>query len=324
MKTRLVLALLFVALVAAQLPAQGLSVPKPTAEITSFRLEALTLREVTFAFVLTVNNPYPVALPIDGLSLDFLVEGTRVFQAANQGKFDIPAKKKKATSFTVVLSYEGIASLVKDYLEKDWLDTVVQGKLVIALPKISGLPKTLSFDYKLSQTIPALKPEVSLLGFSVQGPSEAEIVAAAKKAAKKVNAKEAFGVIRSMLAGKKPSKTGFQPQDLDLPFTVTYVLAIQNKANAPLGFQSLGYGLSINEENLVSGESTQVKQEGTKTLVTVANTFRSKQLSEGLQSVFQARKGAFRVTGKAQLQLPPSIRKEPVPLAFDERGTFSF
>jgi LEA14-like dessication related protein len=301
----------------------GFDLPKPTAEITAFRLDAISLRDVTFAFELTVNNPYPVGLPVDGLTLDFLVEGTKVFSTKNQGKLDIPANSKKSSPFTVVLSYAGIASLVKNYVEKDWLKTDVQGKLTIALPKLAGLPPEVSFDYHLTQTIPALKPEVTLVGFSVAGPTQAQVADAVKASASKVDAQQAFGAFQSILAGKKPTVT-IDPTDIDVPFTLSYTLAFENKAKAPLSFRSLGYTLAVNGENLVSGESSQVKQEGAKTLVTVVNTFRSKQLSSGLQAVFRAKKGQFRITGNAQLQVPPSVRKDAVPLAVDESGTFSF
>jgi hypothetical protein len=109
-----------------------------------------------------------------------------------------------------------------------------------------------------------------------------------------------------------------------VPFTVTYVLSIENKAKAPLGFHSLAYTLAVNDQHLVEGESAQVRQEGQKTLVTVSNTFRSKELSDGVQQIFQARQGQFRVTGKAALQVPPEVRKDPVPLDFTEGGPFSF
>lgn len=298
--------------------------PKPEAEITSFRLESLSLRDATFSFELTVSNPYPVDLPIAGLDLDFLVEGTKVFRAENQGKFEIPAKKKKATKFKVVLAYEGIASTVKNYLEKDWLKTVIDGTLDVALPKLPGLPKKISFDFKLTQMIPALKPEVSLLNFSVQGPSENDIEAAIKKSAKKLKLKDVVDALKDVLAGKRKAKPVIKPQDIDVPFTLTYTLVIENKAQAPLGFAALGYSLYVNDESLMTGESAQVTQVGTKTLVTIVNTFRSGQLSDNLQKVFEDRQGRFRVTGNALLQVPAEIRKDPVPLAFDESGNFSF
>lgn len=319
MKHRLALAFLVLPLA----PVWSVGFPKPEAEITSFRLDALSLREATFGLELTVKNPYPVDLPVAGLTMDFSVEGTPVFHATNQGKFSVPANKKKANQFTVVLPYEGIIKLVKNYLDKDWLDTVISGKLTISLPKLPGVPKEISFDYKLTQTIPALKPEVALLAFAVQGPTETQLADAVKKSASKIKPKDAYESFQSILKGKKPEKK-IAPQDLDVPFTVTYVLSIENKAKAPLGFKSLGYNLTVNDQHLVEGESTDVKQQGTKTLVTVANTFRSKQLSEGLQQIFQERKGQFRVTGKASLQVPAKVRKDPVPLAFDEGGTFSF
>ena len=297
--------------------------PKPAAEITSFRLEALSLRDATFSFDLSVKNPYPVDLPVSGLTLDFAVEGAQVFHAANQGKFSVPANKKKTNTFLVILPYDGIIPLVQNYLDKDWLDTVISGKLTIPLPKLPGLPKDISFDYKLKQKIPALKPEVTLLAFAVQGPTEEQVAEATQKQALSISPKEAYGMFRDILAGKKP-QSPIRPQDVDVPFTVTYVLSIENKARAPLGFRALDYTLAVNDQPLVGGQSGDVRQEGTKTLVTVSNTFRSKELSEGVQQIFQARQGQFRVTGKAALQVPPEVRKDPVPLDFTESGSFTF
>jgi len=302
----------------------SLEVPKPEASITGFRLEALTLREVTFSFELTVKNPYPVELPVAGLTLDFLVEGSPVFHTENQGSLKIPARKSKAVAFQVTLPYAGVMAAVTDYDQRDWLQTVVQGKLSIALPKLPGVPKSVSFDYKLEKKIPALKPQVTLLDFHVEAPSEAQVAEAARKAASKADPKALASALGGLLAGRKPAASAPALTTLDLPLTLTFTLAVENQTRAALGFQALAYALAVNDEALTTGQSTEVRQEGTRTLVTVVNTIRTTQLSAGLQRLFVDRSGSFRVSGTAQLVVPPEVRPEPVPLALNEAGTFRF
>jgi len=53
-------------LAAASVSLWAFDIPKPTAEIRRFQLQAITLRDVTFLFDLAVKNPYPSACPSKG------------------------------------------------------------------------------------------------------------------------------------------------------------------------------------------------------------------------------------------------------------------
>ncbi|TFG78569.1 MAG: hypothetical protein E4H20_12625 [Spirochaetales bacterium] len=296
---------------------------KPTAEITRFQVEAITLRDITFLFELTVKNPYPVGLSFSGMSLDFSVEGAKVFSTASKGGFSVGARGKKSNVFTVTLTYDAIIKLVKDYTSKDWLNTVINGKLVIPLPKIPGLPADISFSYKLEKKIPAIKPVVSVTGFTVRPPSAKEVANAVAKAGKKVDADKARSVIADVLAGKKPSAPVIDPAELDVPLTVTFTLEIRNDARAALSFDKLQYELFVNGESLVVGTSSDIRQDGQRIFVTVTNTFSSKRLSANVKALFSSRKGSFGLRGSATIKLPDEIRKEPIQLGFDETGSFS-
>lgn len=315
---------LAVLVVAALLGAPALAqLAKPTAEITKFRVEALSLRDVTFLFQLSVKNPYPLGLTFSGMTLDFSVEGSKVFTAAGKGGFSVPARGSKAQEFTVTLAYEAIAKLVKDYASKEYLATVIDGTLAIPLPKIPGLPKDISFSYRLEKRIPAIKPRLAVTGFTVTPPSADEVARAIAKAGKKVDAAKARAAIADLLAGKKPAAAVIDPAELDVPLRVSFTIEVANEAKAPLGFAKLGYELFVNGESLVAGESTEVRREGSRTFVTVTSVFSAKKLSKGVKALFADRKGSFRVKGSAALQLPAEIRSDPVPLAFDEGGSFS-
>lgn len=299
------------------------TLPKPTAEITQFQIKEISLRDVTFQFELTVSNPYPLELSFSGMTLDFSVEESKVFSAANQGGFSVPAKGKKSNRFNVKLAYEDIYKLVQNYATKEWLNTVINGTLSIPLPKTPGLPPSISFNYKLEKKIPAIKPTVAITGFTVTPPSAAEVSAAITKAGKKADPEKARGAIADILSGKKPDKPVIDPTELDLPLKVSFTIQIRNDARGPINFTAVGYELYINNESLVVGNSSTVKQEGQDVLIAVKNTFSSKKLSAAVKALFTEKKGSFRVKGSASIKLPEDISKEPIPLGFDERGTFA-
>jgi LEA14-like dessication related protein len=304
--------------------AWALDFPKPTAEIKRFQVEAITLRDVTFLFDLAVKNPYPLGLSFKGMTLDFIVEGATVFTTASQGGFTVPANGRKTNTFTVTLAYDAIIKLVKEYTSKDWLSTVIKGTLVIPLPSIPGLPKDITFNYSLSKKIPAIKPRLSILNFTVKPPSLEQVGAGLSKAGKKADPGKALGVFKSILEGKTPSAPVIDPAQIDVPLTVSFTLEIKNDAKGPLSFSKLGYELFVNGDRLVIGESSKVVRQGDSYLVTVDNVFSSSKLTRNVKALFSARKGSFGVKGSAQLKLPDEIRKEPIPLSFDESGSFSF
>jgi LEA14-like dessication related protein len=301
------------------------SIPTPTAEVTDFRLEAISLRDVTFKFVLEVKNPYPVGLSFDGMTLNFTVEGAKVMSVASQGGFSVKAKGVKSNSFTVTLTYASIIKLVKNYIEKDWLNTVIDGTLVIPIPKVpglSGLPPNVTFEYKFKKKIPAIKPQVAILDFSVKPPTKEEVSKAAVASGKKVNPDKAAAAFKDLLSGKKPKEQVIDPAELDLPLTVSYTISVRNEAKGPLTFNKLGYELLVNGETLVAGESAKVRREGNLSLITVDNVFSSKKLSKNVKALFADRGGRFGVKGSASIKLPDEIRKEPVTLSVDEAGSF--
>ncbi len=317
--------LVSVVLFSAASAAWALNIPKPTAEITRFQLDSITLRDVTFLFDLAVKNPYPVSLSFKGMTLNFTVEGAKVFSASSQGGFTVKANKQRTNTFTVTLAYDAVIKLIKNYVSKEWLDTVIDGTLVIPLPKIPGLPlpDDITFKYKLSKKIPAIKPNVGILNFKVSPPTAEQVRAALIKEGKKTDPKKALGVFKDVLAGRKPAAPVIDPAELDVPLTVSFTLSIKNEAKGPLSFNGLDYELFVNGERLVKGQATSIVREAEKSLVTVTNVFSSKQLSKNVKELFSSRKGRFGVKGSASIKLPDEIRKDPIPLSFDESGHFS-
>ncbi len=315
--------LALIALLAGVLPAWSLPFPTPTANLTRFEVSSISLRDVTFLFELTVKNPYPVPLSFSGMSLAFKVEGTPVFTAQSQGGFSVPGNGTKSNTFETSLAYDGIIKVIKDYASKDVLATTIDGNLVIPLPRLPGLPGTYSFSYSLQKKIPAIKPKVSVLDFSVKPPTREQVKDALVKTGSKVDAGKALGALQNVLQGKKPPAAVVDPSDIDVPVSVSFTIALANEAKAQLSFPKLGYELYVNGDKLVTGESTSVTQEAARSLVTVVSTFSSKSLSKNVRELFSSRKGDFRLKGTASVKLPDEISKTPLPLQFDESGSFS-
>ncbi|HET6450028.1 MAG TPA: LEA type 2 family protein [Spirochaetia bacterium] len=320
---------LLLALLASAVPVMAFSLkapdvlPKPTATLTRFEVSAITLRDVTFLFELTVDNPYPVPLSFSGMDLTFSVEGAKVFTAASQGGFKVPAKGKRANTFTVTLAYDGIIKVVKDYLTKDLLDTVIDGTLVIPLPKISHLPPTVTFSYSLHQKIPAIKPRLSVVDFRVVPPTQEQVRDALVKQGSREDPGKALGAIRNVLQGKKPEPQVIDPSQLDVPVSVSFTIELANEAQAHISFPKLGYELYVNGDKLVVGESTAVSTQGNRSLTTVVNTFSSRSLSANIRKLFTDRGGSFTLSGSASVKLPDEVSKAPLPLTFQEGGSFA-
>jgi LEA14-like dessication related protein len=312
--------LLFLA-AAPALFAAGL--PKPTAELKRFEVAAISLRDITFLFEVAVKNPYPLALPFDGMGIAFSVEGTKVFTVASQGGFTVPANGTKSNTFTVVLVYADVIKVVKEYAAKDYLVTEIDVSLSIPLPKLPGLPKSIPFSWKLKKKIPAIKPRLAVLDFRVIPPTQEQIGAAIVAAGKKVDAAKALGVLKNVLEGKKPPAGVIDPSEIDVPVSVSFTIELANEAKADLSFAKLGFDLAVNGDPLVAGESSQVVRREGRSLITVVSTFSSRSLSQNVRKLFQDRKGTFTLRGTASIKLPDEIRKEPVPLEFEEDGSFT-
>jgi len=310
------LALLFPALAFSQ-------VPKPTAKVTRFDIERISLREVTFLFDVAVKNPYPVSLSLEALRLTFLVEGTQVAQVQTEKGFSVKARGEKTSRLFATLRYEDVMKAVKNYAEKDYLDTLVKTEIAIPLPKMPGLPPRISFSYDLRSKIPAIKPRVAITRFRIEQPSGEAVGRALQKAGREAASQgEAVQAFKDVLAGKPP-KGLIQPKDLDLPLKVSFDIELANETRAPLAFTGLDYRFSVNGQELLTGATQDIARKENRSVLSVASTFSSLALSGGLLEALRARKGEFALEGSTSLKLPDEVRKEPLKLEFREAGSFS-
>jgi LEA14-like dessication related protein len=306
------------------LPASSFAqVPKPTAKVTRFDIEQISLRDVTFLFDVAVKNPYPVSLSLEALRLTFIVEGAQVAQVQTDKGFSVKAMGTKTSRLLATLRYEEVMAAVKGYAEKDYLNTLVKTQIAIPLPKMPGLPPRITFSYDLKSKIPAIKPRVSITHFKIDQPSGEAVGAALKKAGRSVSSQgAAVQAFKDVLAGKTP-KGPIQPKDLDLPLTVSFDIELANETRAPLSFTGLDYRFSVNDMELLTGATKDISRKGNLSTLAVTSRFSSLALSGGLLEALRARRGRFSLSGSTSLKLPDEIRKEPLKLEFTEVGSFN-
>jgi LEA14-like dessication related protein len=298
-------------------------VPKPTAKVTRFDIEKISLRDVTFLFDVSVKNPYPLDLSMEALRLTFLVEGVQVAQVQTAKGFAVKARGEKTSRLYATLRYEEVMTAIRNYAEKDYLDTLVQTQIAIPLPKMPGLPPRITFSYDLKSKIPAIKPRVAITHFTIDQPSGEAVGKALNKAGRDIaNQGAAVQAFKDVLAGQTP-KGPIQPKDLDIPLTVGFDIELANETRAPLAFTGLDYRFSVNNQELLAGATQSIAQKGNRSILHVTSTFSSRALSGGLLEALRARKGEFTLNGSTAIKLPDEIKKEPLKLEFSESGAFS-
>jgi len=315
----------FVCVLSVVIPSAGFEIPKPTATIKNFDIASITLRDITFLFNVTVKNPYPIALKLQGVKLKFSVEGKQFFETETSKGFSVKAKGSADNIFTVNLKYSDIIAILKDYSQKEYLNTVIDTEIIIPMPKeiqTPMIPKSFSFKYSLSKKIPALKPNVSIANFSIAQPTLSEVASALRKSGKQnVDADKTLGMFSDIISGKKPEKV-IDPASIDLKLKVNFDIELNNDSKAKLSFSSLNYDFSINASRLVNGDTTKIGNKGDKQVLTVTNEFSTRSLAGPVLEALKNRQGAFLVKGNTFIKLPDEIKKEPVKLTFNEGGNF--
>ncbi len=296
--------------------------PLPTASVTRFVPVSISLRDITFDMDVAIRNPYPAKLPLESIRVNYSVEGTQVFEARTTERFEVPANGQSTNTFKVVLPYEALINTVRNYVEKDYLNTKADIRASIPLPRLPGVPATFDFDARFDVRIPAIKPRVAIVGFKVEPPSQQEVTQALQRASISAAPQRVVNMLNNILTGR-PAEPVIRPEDLDLPFRVSFDIELENQSRAAISFPSLEFTLIVDGTALVSGRSSQVNTSGTKTVTRVTNTFSSKSLNESIRNAFQRGTGTFRITGSSSLQLPRDVLDKPLPLQFNEEGQFN-
>jgi len=298
---------------------QGVKIPKPTAEIVNFDIEAISLTDITLLFDIEVSNPYPVKLSLSKVESVFFVENKQFFKTSTN-KLKIKANGKETTRLFVNIKYADMAKIVKDYQSKDSLECVVDMVIVLPLPKsVSSLAKDITFKFKLKKEVPAIKPEINIANFTVTKPSTEDIEAAIKKAKKNLNADAVRNMFGAIIDGKNPVKV-IDPSDLDLKLKVNFDVVMKNKTKAAIFFNDLNYDFKVNKSTLVNGYTKDIKNKPGEYTLSINNDFSSKALGAAVLKAFKDGKGDYSLTGFSMVKFPDKIKKTPLKLNFNEQG----
>ncbi len=299
---------------------------KPEASIEKFDIESITLQDITLLFDVKITNPYPVSIKLDKVTSKFTIENNQLFETFTKEPFEINANNSAMNPINVTLKYLDIIKIVKDYTKKDYLNCVIEGDIILAIPKtgVPGIPESYTFPYKVSKQIPALKPNISIKNFTIKKPSKTEITKAIKDSSKNLNFLDVIKIIDKLLSGDYSGVFKvIKPEDLDLKFDVNFDIELKNDTKSPIKFDRFNYDFFLNDDKLVKGETTDIKTVENKTILRVQNRISLKTFSQSIGKALQNKTGDFRLKGETAIKLPDSIKKEPLKLSLDEKGTLN-
>ncbi|MCL2154880.1 MAG: hypothetical protein FWH53_04365 [Leptospirales bacterium] len=301
----------------------GYKISQPTAEIVNFDIDSISLFDITLLFDIEISNPYPVKLNLSKIESTFFVENKQFFKTSTD-KLSITPKGKETTRIFVNLKYLDIINIVKDYTSKDSLECVVEMLIVIPLPEsVSAIAEDLKFNFRLTKDIPAIKPEINIANFTVKKPSASDIEAAIKESANKnLNVNTITNMFGAILDGKNPVKE-IDPSDLDLKLNVNFDVVLKNKTKAEMVFQDLNYDFKLNDSKLVDGYTNDIKNKQGESTIGVNNEFSSKALGSSILKAFDESKGDYSLTGYSMVKFSDKIKRTPIRLNYDEKGTVS-
>jgi hypothetical protein len=297
------------------------AVPKPTATLKSFDIEAISLRDIDFVFNFDIANPYPVALKLDEVKFTCFIEQNQLFSTSTGQGLSIKARNSAVNAFKLNLKYADVIKIIKDYANKDLLACRIDVSIVIPLPKMPALPKNITFDYSVDTQVPAIKPTVSIANFKVKKPSPDEIKAALKKKGSSVKSADVVAMFSDIVSGKTPKKV-IDPASLDIPIDVDFDIVLKNDTRYKLLFKDLDYTFMVQGEKLVTGVTKDIANGGDASTLRVSNRFSSKALSKTLLAFFDQGTGNFALQGTTYLKVPDAVKKDPLKLQFDEKGDF--
>ncbi len=238
----------------------------------------------------------------------------------------IPANGSATNSFRVTLKYADIINAVKDYTRKENLNCEVSGDIVLAVPKtgIPGIPPSYTFPYAVSKQIPAIKPEVSIKNFTITKPDKTEIMRSITSSASKLNYFDILKILDKLLAGNfNEAFKVIKPEDLDLKFDIAFDIELKNDTRSKIVFDHLNYEFFLNNDKMVAGNTTDIKTVANTTILRVKNTVSLKAFSKSIVKALEQKTGNFHLTGETAIKLPDAIKKEPLKLLFNEKGSLA-
>ncbi len=300
---------------------------RPEVKIERFDIEAISLRDIRLGIDLGVTNPYPIDVRFERISAKLLIEKNQFFNTNTRRGLKIAPGKKERVSFIVNLKFADIWKIVHQYSEKDYLESEISGDVVLGLLKtgVQGAKflDSLSIPFQWRVKIPAMKPEIRIVNFAVEMPARGQVVDAIRKGEGVHSVDAVMSSLSDVLAGKKSTGRNASAR-LEIELPVILDIELKNNAKTRILVQDMHYDFFVNGESLIRGETGEIVTNGNTFMVKIRNTIRLRSLSESLIKALKQGKGNYALKGYSHIRFPEAIKKDPLRLALDEKGGFSF
>ncbi len=121
----------------------GALISSPSVDLTSVRLEKVSLSQQTFLLGFDVDNPNAFPLPIRAIEYTVRFDDEKFAGGATEGNFTIPARGQDEFAISVDLDFLSTASQLSSLLRRGVPDTVnyeLEGRLTVDIPFAQPLP----------------------------------------------------------------------------------------------------------------------------------------------------------------------------------------
>ncbi len=302
---------------------QNLIGKKPEVSLKKFDIEAISLKDITFLFDFELTNPYPIGFTLEDIGFNVRVEENQLLKTRTKKGVTVKAGGSETTSVKVTLVYADIIRIIKDYVDRDYLNCAVDIDIVIPLPAaVQSIKKNITFDYTVQKKIPALKPTFRVANLEVKAPTVDEIRRSLVETGKKnLDPVKIFNVIDGLISGKDPTPA-LDLTSLDIPIRLSFDVEVKNNTKAQLACRDMTYSFMVSDAKVLNGTTGDVRNEGNRSTIRIANTFSSKALGKAVISMLNNREGRYRMKGYSSIKFPDEVKTEPIKLEFDESGPF--
>lgn len=300
---------------------------RPEVKIERFDIESMSLRDIRLGVDIGLTNPYPVDVRFERISVKLLIEKNQFFNTNTRRGLKIAPGKKERVSLIVTLKFADIWKIVRQYSEKDYLESEISGEVVLGLLKTSvkgaEFLDSLSIPFQWRVKIPAMKPEIRIVNFAVEMPARGLVADAIKKGKGIQSVDAVMSSLSDALDGRKSSVHNASTR-LEIELPVILDIELKNNAKTRILVQDMHYDFFVNGESLIRGETGEIGTNGNTCMVKIRNTIRLRSLSESLIKALKQGKGNYALKGYSHIRFPEIIKRDPLKLALDEKGGFSF
>ena len=132
----------------------------PTVQYAGNRINNVSLHDASVDFLIRVDNPNPISLPIQGINYTLDINSKKMLSGSAQPGTQIPAKSGTDINLPVVIRYEEFLDGLQQLIDHDSFAYALKGEIDLGFFKV---------PYNASGTLPLPKlPEIQLKAINVE------------------------------------------------------------------------------------------------------------------------------------------------------------